>query len=66
LLTARRLLVFPFTAGRLLFIGEIVSIQAGRHLLFRHGLKVLDVEALGSQNGLHVGGDELVVELGCN
>jgi hypothetical protein len=29
-------------------------------------LKVFDVETLGSQNGLHVGGDELVVELGCN
>jgi hypothetical protein len=66
LLTARRLLVFPLIAGRLLFIDETVSIQAGRHLLFRHGLEVFDVETLGSQNGLHVGGDKLVVELGCN
>ena len=42
---------------------EAVSIQAGGHLLSRQGLEVVDVETLGGEDGLHVCGDKLVVEL---
>lgn len=55
--------MFPLTADCLLFIDEAVSIQAGCHLLSCQGLEVVNVKTLGGQNGLHVGGDKLVVKL---
>lgn len=39
------------------------SVEAGHHLLFRHGREVVDVEALGGEHGAHVGRDEAVVEV---
>ena len=42
---------------------ELLSIQAGHHLIFRQGLQIVDVESLRGQDGLHVFGHESVVEI---